>query len=393
MSWPREQHLADLDAVRLERLLVVPHERRLARPRPPPASRGWSAAAASRPSRAVPGGDGAGGHERDLAPVRDERGQIGGQRPDARRDRAPAPASVMRPLPTLTTTRRARRQRIGGAPIARSRRSAPRCRAPARAARARSRAEMAWNGQALGARRSRSTRQRARASVPGELGLVRGHDLRAARPAPPSSARSSSWMRPVVLHGIAARWPGSRSIRCTSSRVRSVWRRKRCPRPLPSAAPGISPGRSAMTKRPLLVHPDDAERRHERGERVVGDLRAWPPTAARPGWTCPRWGSRSTPTSARSLSSRWIHRSSPGPAQVGAARGAVGGGGEARVAAAAPGARGRPAAAGRARSDRRAARRCRGRTPRCRAAPAGSCRRRSLPCLLAPLPCWPRSAV
>ncbi len=49
-------------------------------------------------------------------------------------------------------------------------------------------------------------------------------------------------------------------------------RRNSSPSPLPVAAPGISPGTSATVK-VWLSDPDHAEVRHQRGERVVGDLR------------------------------------------------------------------------------------------------------------------------
>ena len=45
--------------------------------------------------------------------------------------------------------------------------------------------------------------------------------------------------------------PGSivaTSTMCASTAVRSMWRRKSSPSPLPSLAPGIKPGTSAMVK-------------------------------------------------------------------------------------------------------------------------------------------------
>ena len=68
---------------------------------------------------------------------------------------------------------------------------------------------------------------------------------------------------------------GSRSIRTTRTRARSMWRRKRSPRPLPPAAPSTSPGMSAITNSVPSRSPPTRttpEMRLERGERVVGDL-------------------------------------------------------------------------------------------------------------------------
>ena len=64
------------------------------------------------------------------------------------------------------------------------------------------------------------------------------------------------------------------STRCTSTFVRSRWRRNWWPRPWPRCAPSIRPGTSATTKLRSSLRRDDAEIRRQRRERVVGDLRA-----------------------------------------------------------------------------------------------------------------------
>ena len=63
------------------------------------------------------------------------------------------------------------------------------------------------------------------------------------------------------------------STRCTSTFVRSRWRRNWWPSPWPRCAPSISPGTSATTKLRSSLRRDDAEVRRQRRERVVGDLR------------------------------------------------------------------------------------------------------------------------
>ena len=60
---------------------------------------------------------------------------------------------------------------------------------------------------------------------------------------------------------------------CSSSRVRARWRRNWWPRPAPSEAPSIRPGMSA-THEARLADAHHAERGIERGEGIVGDLRA-----------------------------------------------------------------------------------------------------------------------
>ena len=55
--------------------------------------------------------------------------------------------------------------------------------------------------------------------------------------------------------------------------MRSTCFKNWMPRPAPSLAPGMRPGMSAMTKFASSSIGDDAEVRHERRERIVGDLR------------------------------------------------------------------------------------------------------------------------
>ena len=69
-----------------------------------------------------------------------------------------------------------------------------------------------------------------------------------------------------------------------------MWRRKSRPRPLPSLAPGMRPGTSAIVY--VLPRRDDPQVGRQRGERVVGDLRPRRATAPRSARTCPRSGSR-----------------------------------------------------------------------------------------------------
>ena len=65
----------------------------------------------------------------------------------------------------------------------------------------------------------------------------------------------------------------SPAMRCTSTRVRSTWRKKRSPSPAPSCAPSIRPGTSTITNDSNSADADHTELRLERGERIVGDLR------------------------------------------------------------------------------------------------------------------------
>ena len=78
------------------------------------------------------------------------------------------------------------------------------------------------------------------------------------------TSKSSTGSRPVI-EDTSTRW--------TSTLVRSRWLRKRWPRPCPACAPSISPGTSATTNDRSPDRPTTPEVRHQRGERVVGDLR------------------------------------------------------------------------------------------------------------------------
>lgn len=54
--------------------------------------------------------------------------------------------------------------------------------------------------------------------------------------------------------------------------VRSMWRRNSCPRPIPSEAPSISPGISAMTKPPGSFQIHYTQIRIQGREMIVGNL-------------------------------------------------------------------------------------------------------------------------
>ena len=101
-----------------------------------------------------------------------------------------------------------------------------------------------------------------------------------------SRRRSAAWPRASASNSCSSRRSVSRSstgsrpvapemsTRCTSTLVRSRWRRNWWPSPRPRCAPSISPGTSATTKLRSSLRPHDAEIRRQRGEGVVGDLRA-----------------------------------------------------------------------------------------------------------------------
>ncbi len=78
------------------------------------------------------------------------------------------------------------------------------------------------------------------------------------------TSKSSAGSRPVS---------GDTSMTCTSTFVRSRCARNFVPSPWPRCAPSISPGTSATTKRTVVAQTHDAEIRRQRRERVVGDLR------------------------------------------------------------------------------------------------------------------------
>jgi hypothetical protein len=89
------------------------------------------------------------------------------------------------------------------------------------------------------------------------------------------------------------------------------------PEPLALRRAGDQPGHVRDDEAPLLVEPDQPERRHEGRERVVGDL--WRAADRREtSVDLPAFGNPTTPTSARRRSSRRSVRSSP--ASPGSAR-------------------------------------------------------------------------
>ena len=134
--------------------------------------------------------------------------------------------------------------------------------------------------------------------------------IRGRSSSPPYAASSAS----ITSRSVSGSRPGSMvaaSMTCTSTLHRSTWRRNSRPRPLPSLAPGIRPGHVGDGEADLAGL-DDAEVGHQRGERVVGDLRPGRATSRRRGWTCRRSGSPTSATSATVLSSRTTSPPSPG---------------------------------------------------------------------------------
>ena len=113
-------------------------------------------------------------------------------------------------------------------------------------------------------RRRRSTDRRRPSCWRRRSAAWRRASARTARARCRTVSRSSTGSRPVAP---------DMSTRCTSTFVRSRWRRNWWPRPWPRCAPSISPGTSATTKLRSSLEADDAEVRRQRGERVVGDLR------------------------------------------------------------------------------------------------------------------------
>src|SRR5262249_2966117 len=256
----RQEHLADRDPMAPERRLVLPHQRRLAdggrrlllgnRARP---------LDQSEPRHARH--DRAGGHEHDPPPLADRR-DVGGERGDALGTGAYAggghePAAHLHHEPPHASEPARGGHRVlaprrgpgaGGAAGAEA--SAAESDA-SRAATARTSsvsplpvtAEMTKSGRPFAAQRC-STRSRFGAASGKSALLATTICGRAASSAeyaassPSITRRSSSGSREVI---------GSRSSMCRSRRVRSVWRRNWGPSPLPSAAPGMSPGRSAVT--------------------------------------------------------------------------------------------------------------------------------------------------
>ena len=242
------------------------------------------------------------------------------------------------------------------------------------------------------ARRRSARPPRGASSVPGSSDLVHRHDLR-PRGQLLGVGAQLVLDRVVVGEGIAA---GRRDRGRSGARAGGCARcgaGTGCPSPLPSAAPGMSPGRSAITKLRSSSGAHDAEARLERGERVVGDLGLG------------RGEARHQRGLARVREAHHAHVGQQlqlevdpvllaGPAEVRAARGPVGGGGEAGVAAPAAGARGPPRrrwpALGQV-PERLAGRRARRRW--CRAGTRSTVSSPLRPCLLEPCPWVPRSAV
>ena len=77
----------------------------------------------------------------------------------------------------------------------------------------------------------------------------------------------------IVATSASASPAAEASTRWQSSRQRSTCLRKRSPSPAPRCAPSIRPGMSATTSVAGVVRGHDAQVRHERRERIVGDLR------------------------------------------------------------------------------------------------------------------------
>ena len=161
-----EEHLADLDAVALERLLVVPHERGL-----PDGRRGLLLRDRARPGREAEArrarDDGARGDERDLA-VLGTSAAMSAASAEMRLASRPSPGLVIRPLPTLTTSRRARvsprRAPMNGSPGCR------RCRGQPGEAQPRDRGDGVKGSPCAAQKRFELARRRA--SVPGSSALL-----------------------------------------------------------------------------------------------------------------------------------------------------------------------------------------------------------------------------
>ena len=134
-------------------------------------------------------------------------------------------------------------------------------------------AEIAKTGRPRASRSGRTNSASSRAS--GTSILLSDDQPRpvgAARRRRPVLARA----RPRARRGrMSGSRPGSsvaQSRTCTSTEQRSMWRRKSRPSPLPCARAGDQPGHVGDGEG-RLARGDDAEVRHQRGERVVGDLR------------------------------------------------------------------------------------------------------------------------
>ena len=108
-------------------------------------------------------------------------------------------------------------------------------------------------GQPRAPRRSARRAARAARRCRGEIDLVRGHDLRAARPAPPST-RPAPPGSPASPPPDRGPWRDRGRAGARAARVRSVWRRKRMPEPLALRRAGDEPGQVGDDEAPLLVH-------------------------------------------------------------------------------------------------------------------------------------------
>ena len=160
------------------------------------------------------------------------------RRPRLDRPRAARPAATTSLRAAPARRRRSRRRRGGtGAP------------APRRGARARRRASGSSTASILFA-----------TTICGLAASAGSNSCSSRR----STSRSVAGSRPVSL---------DTSTRCTSTLVRSRWRRNWWPSPWPRCAPSISPGTSASDEAAIAAQADDAEVRRERGERIGGDLR------------------------------------------------------------------------------------------------------------------------
>ena len=290
----REQHLRHPDAVRRAGLLVVPHERRLAdrggglllgdRARPFRRARAARCRRRSRPTST----------RATSTPPAITCATLGAPGARSGPDRARSPGSAMSPLPTLTTTRRTRRRaRQPAAPATRSRRRRRSAVPSAVAERRRALRPVARRDREHGQppRRARrlSTRRGAAPRPRGRSCSRRS--AAAARPARASTPRAPRW---IVRQSSTGSRPGGRV------EVEEVDQE---PRPLEVAQEAEAeplalrrardqPGHVRDDEAPLLVEPDEPERRDERREGVVRDLRARGREARRPASTCPRSGSR-----------------------------------------------------------------------------------------------------
>ena len=221
-------------------------------------------------------------------------GDLGGERPHARAARGPpSPASTL--LPTFTTTRRTRAQRAralcarwsssaSGSAARRLRRrrgralgarTAAAIAARARACLRRSRRETACSVDAARGEARRAPRAAARASRPGRACSRRRSA--ASRRASGLASASSRLIASKSSSGIAPRRARDVEQVDEHRRAREVAEEARA-EPVPGVRPRDQPGDVGEDEARLLVDAHDAEVRHERRERIVGDARAAPRT-------------------------------------------------------------------------------------------------------------------